>query len=146
MDWIHLTEFLQFSTRVITFATSCLVSYTPIPTREITFVTSHFVTTNRTMKITCGFLFGFLHTKPFKKKKEFFLTGKNLLPFGANSFLLEWPLFRRVVKTSLLEFPPLKVCQLTLNCCKYFHNFLSYLSCTMRKRALGIYVNRNGPD
>ena len=35
----------------------------------------------------CDFLFTFLHTNPFEKEST--LKGKNLLPWGANSFLLE---------------------------------------------------------
>ena len=64
----------------------------PNPNKGDNFCDSHFVTTNRTMKITCGFLFGFLHTKPFKKKgilsnrKEFAPIWSKFFPFRVAPF------------------------------------------------------------
>ena len=54
------------------------------------------------------FCFAFLHSKPLLKKGST-LKGKNLLPLGANSFLLEWTPFQKGGKTILTELSSLKV-------------------------------------
>ena len=47
--------------------------------------------------IVCDFLFAFLYAKSLFENR-YTLKGKNLLPLGANSFLLEYILFKREQK------------------------------------------------
>ena len=61
----------------------------------------------------CDFHLALLHKNPPEKGST--LKGKNLLPLGANSFLLEWTLFQKGDKTILAELPPLKVYPFPLN-------------------------------
>ena len=64
--------------------------------------------------------------------KAISLKGKNLLPKGANSFLLKWTPFKRETKTMLTELPPLKVYQFPLKVFEFltclFQNLLHGLT------------------
>ena len=68
--------------------------FSPIFTREITFMTSCL------LSLTLS-----------SSEKESVLEGKNLLPLGANSFLLEYTHLQKGSKALLPELSPLKVYQ-----------------------------------
>ena len=54
------------------------------------------------------FLFAFLH-KQIPSKNGYTLKRKNLLPLGANSFVLEYTPSKKKAKIIIKELPPLKM-------------------------------------